>query len=121
MSFWGYFLFCHKLKYKLLREKIFVLGLKAHIYDAGLLTAVHKEYLTVVNYRELLLNDFGDRVAQLLHLQSVLPILQNQKGSFHQEFLIVNTHLLFPHDSSLSVVRLHQVCESQAIYTFSAK
>ncbi|KAE9605781.1 putative endonuclease/exonuclease/phosphatase, EF-hand domain pair [Lupinus albus] len=75
----------------------------------GLLTAIHKEYLSVVNYRELLLNDFGDRVAQLLHVQSVSPLLKNQKGSFHQEFLMVNTHLLFPHDSSFCIVRLHQV------------
>ncbi|XP_027334877.1 uncharacterized calcium-binding protein At1g02270-like isoform X2 [Abrus precatorius] len=75
----------------------------------GLLTAIHKEHLRVVNYRELYFNDFGDRVAQLLHVQSVAPFVQNQKGSFHQEFLIVNTHLLFPHDSSLSVVRLNQV------------
>ncbi|KAJ1390359.1 Endonuclease/exonuclease/phosphatase [Sesbania bispinosa] len=75
----------------------------------GLLTAIHKEYFSVVNYRELLFNDCGDRVAQLLHVQSLAPFLQNQKSNFHQEFLIVNTHLLFPHDSSLSIVRLHQV------------
>ncbi|KAF7813946.1 putative calcium-binding protein [Senna tora] len=75
----------------------------------GLLTAIQKEYLRVVNYRELLFKDFGDRVAQLIHVESVDPFSQSQKGSFHQEFLIVNTHLLFPHDSSLSIVRLHQV------------
>ncbi|XP_028795803.1 uncharacterized calcium-binding protein At1g02270 isoform X2 [Neltuma alba] len=75
----------------------------------GLLTAICKEYLRVVNYRELLFNDFGDRVAQLIHVESVAPFSQSQKGNFHQEFLIVNTHLLFPHDSSLSVVRLRQV------------
>ncbi|KAK7349361.1 hypothetical protein VNO77_06673 [Canavalia gladiata] len=75
----------------------------------GLLTAIHGEHLSVVNYRELHFNDCGDRVAQLLHVQSVAPFVQNQKGSFDQEFLIVNTHLLFPHDSSLSVVRLNQV------------
>ncbi|RYR74909.1 hypothetical protein Ahy_A02g009620 isoform B [Arachis hypogaea] len=76
----------------------------------GLLTAIHTKYLHVVNYRELFLNDFGDRVAQLLHVQSIAPVLQNQMGSLHQEFLIVNTHLLFPHNSSLCIVRLHQVC-----------
>lgn len=83
---------------------------KARIYYAGLLTAIHKEYLSIVNYQELLFNDCGDRVAQLLHVRSVNPILQNQKDSVHQEFLIVNTHLLFPHDSSLCIVRLDQVC-----------
>ncbi|EEF47104.1 uncharacterized calcium-binding protein At1g02270 [Ricinus communis] len=75
----------------------------------GLLTAVHKDYFTVLNYQELLFNDFGDRVAQLLHVQSAVPLLQCQTGDVQQEFLIVNTHLLFPHDSSLSIVRLHQV------------
>ncbi|KAL1329374.1 hypothetical protein HN51_046486 [Arachis hypogaea] len=75
----------------------------------GLLTAIHTKYLHVVNYRELFLNDFGDRVAQLLHVQSIAPVSQNQMGSLYQEFLIVNTHLLFPHDSSLCIVRLHQV------------
>ncbi|KAJ0111665.1 hypothetical protein Patl1_00723 [Pistacia atlantica] len=74
----------------------------------GLLTALHRSCFRVLNYRELLFNDFGDRVAQLLHVQSVVPFLPNQKGG-QQEILIVNTHLLFPHDSSLSIVRLHQV------------
>ncbi|GAV67405.1 Exo_endo_phos domain-containing protein [Cephalotus follicularis] len=75
----------------------------------GLLTAIQKDYFKVLNYRELLFNDFGDRVAQLLHIQSVFPCTQNRTGNIQQEILIVNTHLLFPHDSSLSVVRLHQV------------
>ncbi|KAK8636165.1 hypothetical protein V6N13_004873 [Hibiscus sabdariffa] len=75
----------------------------------GLLIAVHKEYFRILNYKELLFNDFGDRVAQLLHVQSVIPFSQNTDDDNEQEILIVNTHLLFPHDSSLSVVRLHQV------------
>lgn len=77
----------------------------------GLLTAVHKDYFSIINYHELLFNDFGDRVAQLLHVKSTVPLPQNLKGNAQQEFLIVNTHLLFPHDSSLSIVRLHQVCK----------
>lgn len=75
----------------------------------GLLTAVHKDYFRVLDYREMLFNDFGDRVAQLFHVLLDIPILHNQKGNFEREILIVNTHLLFPHNSSLSVVRLHQV------------
>ncbi|XP_061970075.1 uncharacterized calcium-binding protein At1g02270-like [Populus nigra] len=75
----------------------------------GLLTAVRKDCFTVLNCRELLFHDCGDRVAQLLHVQSALPFSQNWKGTAQQEFLIVNTHLLFPHDSCLSVVRLDQV------------
>ncbi|KAK8499617.1 hypothetical protein V6N13_131972 [Hibiscus sabdariffa] len=75
----------------------------------GLLTAINKEYFKVLNHRELFFNDFGDRVAQLLHVQSVVPYSRNQNDSVEQEIIIVNTHLLFPHDSSLSIVRLHQV------------
>ncbi|CAN8310961.1 unnamed protein product [Cochlearia groenlandica] len=75
----------------------------------GLLTAIHKDYFKLVNYRELLFNDFGDRVAQLIHVKSVFPFPLNGEQDIQQEVLIVNTHLLFPHDSSLSIVRLHQV------------
>ncbi|KAJ0235680.1 putative calcium-binding protein [Hirschfeldia incana] len=75
----------------------------------GLLTAIHKDYFELVNYRELLFNDFGDRVAQLLHVKSVTPFPLNGIQDVQQEVLIVNTHLLFPHNSSLSFARLQQV------------
>ncbi|KAF8413424.1 hypothetical protein HHK36_001407 [Tetracentron sinense] len=75
----------------------------------GLLTAVHKDYFKVLNYRELLFNDFGDRVAQLLHVESSVPFSQSRTSNIQQEVLIVNTHLLFPHNSSYSIIRLHQV------------
>ncbi|GAU25743.1 hypothetical protein TSUD_216740 [Trifolium subterraneum] len=77
--------------------------------DAGLLIAVQKEYFKVVNYKELHFNDCGDRVAQLLHVELAFPLSQCQNSGIKQEILIVNTHLLFPHDSSLCLVRLHQV------------
>uniref|UniRef100_A0A2N9EGE3 EF-hand domain-containing protein n=1 Tax=Fagus sylvatica TaxID=28930 RepID=A0A2N9EGE3_FAGSY len=75
----------------------------------GLLTAVHKDNFKVLNYRELLFNDCGDRVAQLLHVELAAPFAQCRTNDIRQEILIVNTHLLFPHDSSLCIVRLHQV------------
>lgn len=84
----------------------------------GLLTAIHKDYFKLVNYRELLFNDFGDRVAQLLHVKSVIPFPLNGKQDIQQEVLIVNTHLLFPHDSSLSIVRLHQVGHPSYYFAF---
>ncbi|XVF12782.1 hypothetical protein REPUB_Repub08aG0149300 [Reevesia pubescens] len=77
----------------------------------GLLTAVHKDYFRVINYRELLFSDCGDRVAQLLHVELATPASQCRNNDTCQEILIVNTHLLFPHDSSLCIVRLHQVYE----------
>lgn len=75
----------------------------------GLLTAVHKDHFRVLNSRELLFNDFGDRVAQLLHVELVGPLSQCRNNSVRQEMIIVNTHLLFPHDATLCLVRLNQV------------
>lgn len=75
----------------------------------GLLTAVRRDHFRIINYRELLFNDFGDRVAQLLHVESVVPVLQGPNSNIHAQIIIVNTHLLFPHDSSLCIVRLQQV------------
>ncbi|XP_074576566.1 putative calcium-binding protein At1g02270 [Curcuma longa] len=75
----------------------------------GLLTAMRQDYFRVINYRELLFNDFGDRVAQLLRVESAVALWQGQACSVRQQILIVNTHLLFPHDFSLCIVRLQQV------------
>ncbi|KAK7385480.1 hypothetical protein VNO78_31201 [Psophocarpus tetragonolobus] len=75
----------------------------------GLLIAVQKEYFKVVNYKELHFNDCGDRVAQLLHVELAFPFSQCQNSDIRKQILIVNTHLLFPHASSLCLVRLHQV------------
>ncbi|KAI0488371.1 hypothetical protein KFK09_028201 [Dendrobium nobile] len=65
--------------------------------------------LEFLNYQELLFNDFGDRVAQLLLVESVVPFLPKNICSIQQQILIVNTDLLFPHDYTLCIVRLHQV------------
>ncbi|KAF1893797.1 hypothetical protein Lal_00002328 [Lupinus albus] len=75
----------------------------------GLLIAVQKEYFNILNYKELHFNDCGDRVAQLLHVELAFPCSQWRNNNVRQEILIVNTHLLFPHDSTLRLVRLHQV------------
>ncbi|KAG6382478.1 hypothetical protein SASPL_157853 [Salvia splendens] len=82
---------------------------KISLNFTGLLTAVHKDYFRVINHRELLFNDFGDRVAQLLHVELNAPFSQNLNCHVHQELLIVNTHLLFPHNSSMCLERLRQV------------
>nr|GEV22612.1 uncharacterized calcium-binding protein At1g02270-like isoform X1 [Tanacetum cinerariifolium] len=73
----------------------------------GLLTAVHKDSFEVIDHRDFLFNDFGDRVAQLLHVQ-LIPTFTNS-NNLSQQILIVNTHLLFPHDSSMCLERLRQV------------
>ncbi|MQL92667.1 hypothetical protein Taro_025294, partial [Colocasia esculenta] len=55
----------------------------------GLLTALHRDYFRVLNYRELLFNDFGDRVAQLLHVESIVPFWPSRNNCVQQEILIV--------------------------------
>lgn len=87
--------------------------------SSGLLTAVHKDYFRVVNYRELLFNDCGDRVAQLLHVELAVPFSHCRNNDIRQEILIVNTHLLFPHDSSLCLVRLNQVGALMAVCIYA--
>ena len=75
----------------------------------GLLIAVQREYFNILNYKELHFNDCGDRVAQLLHVELAFPFSKWRNSEIRQEILIVNTHLLFPHDATLSLVRLKQV------------
>ncbi|KAG6746559.1 hypothetical protein POTOM_048911 [Populus tomentosa] len=80
---------------------------------SGLLIAVRKEHFRVIGHRELLFNDCGDRVAQLLHVELAAPYSPSRNNDTRQEILIVNTHLLFPHDSSLSLVyKILQYVES---------
>ncbi|KAA8549925.1 hypothetical protein F0562_001609 [Nyssa sinensis] len=75
----------------------------------GLLTAVHQNHFHVLNYREVLFHDIGDRVAQLLHVELLVHSSQDQLAKMEKEALVVNTHLIFPHDSSYCFLRLKQV------------
>eukprot|EP00250_Pteridium_aquilinum_P019200 c24340_g2_i1 orf=12-1574(+) len=74
----------------------------------GLLTAIKSDRITVLNYRELRLNDCGDRVAQFFHLRLNAPFYKRNQTT-EQQLLLVNTHLLFPHNSSYCLIRLWQV------------
>eukprot|EP00252_Welwitschia_mirabilis_P013149 TRINITY_DN2902_c0_g1_i7.p1 TRINITY_DN2902_c0_g1~~TRINITY_DN2902_c0_g1_i7.p1 ORF type:complete len:533 (+),score=77.80 TRINITY_DN2902_c0_g1_i7:203-1801(+) len=74
----------------------------------GLLTAIRNDHFKVLHHRQLYFNDFGDRAAQLLHLKSV-PTIKGDIGRDTFEVIVVNTHLLFPHNSSYCLVRLRQV------------
>lgn len=94
-------------------EKGYYLSTLGVLYAfTGLLIAVSKDSFRVLKYRELHFNDCGDRVAQLLHVELSSPFSQLRSKDIQQEILILNTHLLFPHDSSLCLVRLHQVTSS---------
>ena len=68
----------------------------------SLLTAVSDSEFTVLNILNLPFNDCGDRVAHLLHLRAA------GAGPGPQEMLLVNTHLMFPHNHNSHVIRLRQ-------------
>ncbi|CAI7870268.1 unnamed protein product [Closterium sp. NIES-53] len=92
-------------------ERMYHGALEAHGYQLyklprtnsrgdGLVTAVRGgEGVSVADYEPILFNDCGDRVAQLLRLR--VP-----GGG---EMLVVNTHLLFPHNANSSLIRLREV------------
>ncbi|CAI5982955.1 unnamed protein product [Closterium sp. NIES-65] len=92
-------------------ERMYHDALEAHGYQLyklprtnargdGLLMAVRGgEGVSVADYEPILFNDCGDRVAQLLRLR--MP------GA--GEMLVVNTHLLFPHNANSSLIRLREV------------
>eukprot|EP00271_Cylindrocystis_brebissonii_P000092 TRINITY_DN10106_c1_g1_i1.p1 TRINITY_DN10106_c1_g1~~TRINITY_DN10106_c1_g1_i1.p1 ORF type:complete len:695 (-),score=91.27 TRINITY_DN10106_c1_g1_i1:160-2244(-) len=97
----------------------------------GLLTAVKRDKFRVVDCQNVLFHDCGDRVAQVLRLRSLENSCSNirrtggrtdgtqsvesgggrdgEESSPQLDMLLVNTHLLFPHNSNSSVIRLRQV------------
>eukprot|EP00252_Welwitschia_mirabilis_P000455 TRINITY_DN10448_c0_g1_i1.p1 TRINITY_DN10448_c0_g1~~TRINITY_DN10448_c0_g1_i1.p1 ORF type:complete len:423 (+),score=40.90 TRINITY_DN10448_c0_g1_i1:37-1269(+) len=76
-------------------------------HEDGLLTAVRKDHFKVLSSHELVLH--GDRVAQVLHVKSVTPYRRCLTKCIQQDTLIVNTHLMFPHNSDICLLRLRQV------------
>uniref|UniRef100_A0A803KR75 EF-hand domain-containing protein n=1 Tax=Chenopodium quinoa TaxID=63459 RepID=A0A803KR75_CHEQI len=75
----------------------------------GLLTALHQSQFRLLNYRELLFNDIADRVAQVLHVELCCDNTQKNTTNIVKEAIIVNTHLIFPHNSRYCFLRLQQV------------
>uniref|UniRef100_A0A166DJY7 EF-hand domain-containing protein n=1 Tax=Daucus carota subsp. sativus TaxID=79200 RepID=A0A166DJY7_DAUCS len=75
--------------------------------EPGLLAAVHQNSFHVLGYKECVINGIGDRVAQLLDLELVHP--EDQIHKLGMRMILVNTHLIFPHDYRYCFVRLKQV------------
>ncbi|CAI7873956.1 unnamed protein product, partial [Closterium sp. NIES-54] len=82
----------------------------------GLMIAVKSDQWHVVDYQQLLFHDCGDRVAQIVRLRSKgrLGGRAGREGSDgaegeEEDVLVVNTHLLFPHDANSNIIRLCQV------------
>lgn len=70
----------------------------------GLLTAVSREW-TVLSEVEIDYADVGDRCAQLLHVRRL---------SDRRELLVLNTHLLFPHNTASHRIQLREVHKALA-------
>ena len=83
--------------------------------DDGLATFVKDDRIVVQDVQNIYFHDCGDRVAQLL-LLALKPSAVTYTVGFdaiadipHQQFLCVNTHLLFPHNEYSTKVRLREV------------
>ena len=78
----------------------------------GLLTAVRASEFDVLDRRDILFNDCGDRVAALLHLRHAASgsseTAPAESASSVGDVLLVNTHLLFPHNSNSTLIRLRE-------------
>ena len=93
--------------------------------DDGLAVFVKEERVFIQDYRDILFHDCGDRVAQML-LLAMRPetddwnFEEDEDGEDEewdeedsdemplQQFLVVNTHLLFPHNEYSSKIRLRE-------------
>ncbi|KAL8090002.1 hypothetical protein AgCh_039458 [Apium graveolens] len=77
----------------------------------GLLAAVHQNSFHVLNYKECVFNGIGDRVAQLFDVELLVPP-EDQIHKVGMRTILVNTHLIFPHDYKYCFARLKQFIES---------
>jgi endonuclease/exonuclease/phosphatase family metal-dependent hydrolase len=71
---------------------------------------VRDDAFEVVETRDILFNDCGDRVATLVHLRPRVAAFRapaDASASFG-DVLLVNTHLLFPHNSNSTLIRLRE-------------
>ncbi|KAK1382925.1 EF-Hand 1, calcium-binding site protein [Heracleum sosnowskyi] len=74
----------------------------------GLLAAVHQNSFHVLNYKDCVINGIGDRVAQLFDVELVVPP-EDQIHKSGIRTILVNTHLIFPHEYIYCFARLKQV------------
>ena len=82
--------------------------------DDGLAMFIKESKLVLQDYQEILFHDCGDRVAQLALLAVrptyIAPIHPfSEQHAPLQQFICVNTHLLFPHNTYSTNIRLREV------------
>lgn len=83
--------------------------------DDGLAVFVKEERVFIQDYRDILFHDCGDRVAQML-LLAMRPDVEwglddedeEEEEMPLQQFICVNTHLLFPHNEYSSKIRMRE-------------
>ena len=80
------------------------------IRDDGLACFIKDERIIVQDTRAILFHDCGDRVAQML-LLSLRPSPNSPKNTPAQQFICVNTHLLFPHNEYSTKIRLRELAK----------
>ena len=80
------------------------------IRDDGLACFVKDERITIQDTRAILFHDCGDRVAQML-LLALRPPIGAPSGTPAQQFICVNTHLLFPHNEYSTKIRLRELAK----------
>ena len=72
--------------------------------DDGLAVFCRSSRVTIQDYRNILFHDCGDRVAQMLLLS-----IDDALNAPSQQFILVNTHLLFPHNEQSTKIRLREI------------
>ena len=80
------------------------------IRDDGLACFIKDERIIVQDTRAILFHDCGDRVAQML-LLALRPPPNSPKNTPAQQFICVNTHLLFPHNEYSTKIRLRELAK----------
>lgn len=78
--------------------------------DDGLACFVKDERIVVQDTRAILFHDCGDRVAQML-LLALRPPIGAPVNTPAQQFICVNTHLLFPHNEYSTKIRLRELAK----------
>jgi hypothetical protein len=73
--------------------------------DDGLAMFVKKKKLWVQDSRDIIFHDCGDRVAKML----LLAYLPGDATTAPQQLIVVNTHLLFPHNEFSTKIRQREV------------
>lgn len=88
----------------------------------GLAIFVKKNRFEIEDTKEILFQDGGDRVALLLRLRALAPFplphtYPSPSPSLDRCFVVVNTHLLFPHNEGSKMISVREVAKV-CVYIF---